>query len=195
MICEGCYGNFPVLYDQAAKRCSECWPAYASQRIATLTSAIVKHRSQKADDRCIEDDDELYAVLGDGIKCDRRVGDKEAMLANCGRFIERRCEGGGWLSYVELEAQLAATREALFMPGESRCPLCGFRLHKRILSASTGSIGIDNSIQLEPCPNDGQLLERVTWQQEAEENGRVAMDAMKELLLTRKRLDELEPAH
>ena len=44
-----------------------------------LRSAIVAHRSQKADDRCIEDDDRLYEALDDGIRCDRRVGDKEAM--------------------------------------------------------------------------------------------------------------------
>lgn len=75
-----------------------------------LRAAIIKHRSQKADDRCIEDDDELYAALGDGIKCDRRVGDKEAMLANCARFIERRCEGGGWPTYVALEAEASRLR-------------------------------------------------------------------------------------
>jgi hypothetical protein len=27
------------------------------------------------------------------------------MLANCARFIDRRCEGGGWPSYRELEAE------------------------------------------------------------------------------------------
>jgi hypothetical protein len=75
-----------------------------------LRAAIIKHRSQKADDRCIEDDDELYAALRDGVKCDRRVGDKEAMLANCARFIERRCEGGGWPTYAELEEQLRRAR-------------------------------------------------------------------------------------
>lgn len=71
-----------------------------------LRSAIVAHRSQKADDRCIEDDDRLYSVLGDGIKCDRRVGDKAAMLENCKRFIERRCESGNWKSYAELESEV-----------------------------------------------------------------------------------------
>lgn len=71
-----------------------------------LAEAIREHRRQKADDRCIEDDDRLYAALGDGIKCDRRVGSKEEMLANCKRFIERRCEGGGWPSYRELEERL-----------------------------------------------------------------------------------------
>ncbi len=70
-----------------------------------LRAAIVEHRAQKADDRCIEDDDRLYEALGDGIKCDRRVGSKADMLANCARFIGRRCEAGGWPSYQELERQ------------------------------------------------------------------------------------------
>lgn len=70
-----------------------------------LFAAIIEHHSQKADDRCVEDDDRLYAA---GLPpCDRRVGSKEEMLANCTRFIERRCEGGGWPSYRELEQRLA----------------------------------------------------------------------------------------
>lgn len=77
----------------------------AQDRIKELEEAIRTHRSQKADDRCIEDDDRLYAVLKDGIKCDRRVGDKAQMLANCALFIERRCQGGGWPTYKELENQ------------------------------------------------------------------------------------------
>lgn len=83
----------------------------AAERLAErLAEAIRAHRSQKADDRCVEDDDALYAALGDGVECDRRVGDKAVMLRNCERFIERRCEGGGWLSYRELEQQLDASR-------------------------------------------------------------------------------------
>lgn len=79
-------------------------------RVEELEAAIRTHREQKADDRCIEDDDRLYAALGDGVKCDRRVGDKAEMLRNCARFIERRCQGGEWPSYAELEARLAAVR-------------------------------------------------------------------------------------
>ena len=70
-----------------------------------LANAIREHRNQKADDRCIEDDDRLYEALGDGIKCDRKVGNKEEMLANCKRFIENRCDGGKWPSYAELERE------------------------------------------------------------------------------------------
>src|SRR5688572_13381619 len=90
-------------------------------RIAALESAIRNHRDQKADDRCIEDDDRLYEALGDGIKCDRRVGSKTEMLANCQRFINNRCETGGpWKSYAELEAELAALREFVRRAHERR---------------------------------------------------------------------------
>jgi hypothetical protein len=75
-------------------------------RVTELETAIRTHRARKADDRCIEDDDRLYESLGDGIKCDRNVGDKAAMLQNCARFIERRCEGGAWPSYHDLETAL-----------------------------------------------------------------------------------------
>ena len=78
--------------------------------ITRLRNAIYTHREQKASDRCIEDDDRLYEALGDGVKCDRRVGDKAAMLADCARFIQNRCEGGGWKSYVELEKELHEAR-------------------------------------------------------------------------------------
>ena len=82
-------------------------PVELHEELERLRAAIRKHRAQKADDRCVEDDDELYAALGDGILCDRRVGDKEAMLRNCARFIERRTTGGGWPTYAEIEARLA----------------------------------------------------------------------------------------
>lgn len=90
----------------------------AEAEVRKLRAAIEKHRGQKADDRCIEDDDELYAALGDGIKCDRRVGNKLDMLANCFHFIENRCEGGGWASYAELEqALIEAVSLILNRPG------------------------------------------------------------------------------
>lgn len=58
-------------YDENKSRRAVAW---ALRRIDQLESAIRTHRSQKADDRCIEDDDRLYEALGDGIKCDRRIG-------------------------------------------------------------------------------------------------------------------------
>lgn len=96
--------------DGQMRQCLQC-------RVVELENAIRSHRSQRADDRCIEDDDRLYAVLRDGIKCDRRVGSKEEMLANCKRFIERRCEGGGWPTYAELEAKIQEQEKLIAVQG------------------------------------------------------------------------------
>lgn len=93
--------------------------ADAKESEKKLRDAITEHHAQKADDRCIEDDDKLYAAAGLP-PCDRRVGDKTAMLENCKRFIERRCESGGWASYAELEKQLAAAKEELKTLKEER---------------------------------------------------------------------------
>lgn len=74
-----------------------------SEAIKKLRKAIQNHRDQKADDRCWEDDLALYSVLEDDVVPDNHVGDTAAMLRNCERFIEQRCQGGGdWKSYAEL---------------------------------------------------------------------------------------------
>ncbi len=86
---------------------------YAIERAMTLENAIKTHRSQLADDRCIEDDDRLYEALGDGIKCDRRVGNPKEMLRNCKRFIRNRCESGGWPTYQELLEENKKLKELL----------------------------------------------------------------------------------
>jgi hypothetical protein len=78
-----------------------------------LRAAIEIHRDQKADDRCHLDDQALYAALGDGDLGANRVGDPEAMLANCRRFIERRCAGGGWPTYADLKAALLRARAVM----------------------------------------------------------------------------------
>lgn len=70
-----------------------------------LLKAIKEHHDQKADDRCWMDDDKLYTVAALPT-VDRRVGDKFEMAKNCLRFIERRCEGGVWPSYTELETRI-----------------------------------------------------------------------------------------
>lgn len=90
--------------DELERQCEK-----QAKELKLLRAAIVEHHSQKADDRCIEDDDRLYAAAGLP-PCDRRVGDKAAMLRNCERFIDNRCQPGGWPTYAELEAELASTR-------------------------------------------------------------------------------------
>lgn len=80
--------------------------------VRRLLAAVARHHAQRADDRCIEDDAALYAAAGLGPH-DPRVGDKFEMLKNCARFIDRRCRGGGWPSYAELEAERDRFKEAI----------------------------------------------------------------------------------
>ncbi len=90
----------------AALRRESCEALGQHQVCDHLLDAVKEHHDQKADDRCWLDDAKLYVSFGlDAV--DNRVGDKAAMLENCKRFIDRRCEGGHWPSYVELETQLA----------------------------------------------------------------------------------------
>lgn len=104
---------FPEIYECRSEmpHGEEFWQSDRCRRLE-LENAIRTHRSQKSDDRCIEDDDRLYEALGDGIKCDRRVGDQSAMLENCKRFIANRTEGGGWPTYTSLELHRDKLREA-----------------------------------------------------------------------------------
>lgn len=46
------------------------------------------------------------------------------MLANCARYIDRRCEGGHWPSYFDLEAEDARLR------AEPDRPRAGSRRHR-----------------------------------------------------------------
>ena len=67
-------------FDQYLKICQnflEQPGADWEERFNKLFLAVNEHHDQKADDRCIEDDDKLYAAAGLP-PCDRRVGDKAA---------------------------------------------------------------------------------------------------------------------
>jgi hypothetical protein len=47
----------------------------------------------------------------------------------------------------------------------------------------------------ELCPNDGEQLKRVTWQQDAEQANKIALDLLKQNRHLQEKLDELEPSH
>ncbi len=70
----------------------------------SLLAVIQEVHGQRADDLCWMDIDRIFAAAGLSVP-DRSVGDKEAMKANCHRFIDRMCAGGKWKSYVDLEAE------------------------------------------------------------------------------------------
>jgi rubrerythrin len=49
------------------------------------------------------------------------------------------------------------------VPGEFRCPQCGFVLTQSILYAANGAVARDTADRLEPCPNDGTILRPVLY--------------------------------
>jgi hypothetical protein len=69
--------------------------------------------------------------------------------------------------------------DLVYVPGDWVCPECNYRLHQRILRASDGAVGVSDK-EGETCPNDGYVLNRLTWRQDAEDANRVALDLMKE---------------
>lgn len=80
-----------------------------TRRHLALLDAVGEHHAQRADDRCHLDDAALYRAAGLPA-ADIRVGDREEMLKNCARFIDRRCAGGHWPTYAELEVELCKLR-------------------------------------------------------------------------------------
>lgn len=87
---------------------------------ARLMAAITDVHGQRGDDLCWMDTDRIFAAAGLPVP-DRRVGDKNAMLANCARYVETMCAGGGWRSYAELEADNERLRAALRRVVERGC--------------------------------------------------------------------------
>lgn len=68
---------------------------------------------------------------------------------------------------IDLQLQLAEAKAAIYVPGCWRCAKCGFELTKSLLGARTGNIAPDMAQHVEPCPNDGEPMERVTWKGDA----------------------------
>lgn len=68
---------------------------------------------------------------------------------------------------TDLQIQLAEAKAAIYVPGGWRCAKCGFELTKSLLGFHSGNIAPDLSQQVEPCPNDGEPMERATWKGDA----------------------------
>jgi hypothetical protein len=65
---------------------------------------------------------------------------------------------------------IADAREAQLVPGLWHCAKCGFELMRQSFNANTGQVGVSvaNATEPELCPNDANLLERVTWKEHFE---------------------------
>lgn len=86
-------------------------PRLVAEDLLAVRRVVADMWRQRADDRCVLDQDALYAACGLPPP-DRRVGDQLAMIENCVRFVRTACAGGGpWKTYAELEAENAGLRK------------------------------------------------------------------------------------
>lgn len=73
----------------------------------------------------------------------------------------------------------------VYVPGRLRCPKCKFDLTKATLFVQSGQIGASKKEvyqESEPCPNDGTLMDRVTWREEADSNREYATRLIDEII-------------
>lgn len=86
---------------------------------------------------------------------------------DCGEFFwfgwYPRFEDGG---RQEVELRIAPGRapmEAPWVPGQWECEACGFSLSVNTMDVKTMAVAADRRSEPEKCPNDGELMRRVTW--------------------------------
>jgi hypothetical protein len=85
-----------------------------TRRIAALEAGIRAHRDQKGHDRCVLDDDALYALLPEGDnKADRSLPPREEFLEGCAKFYDLRKKGVSTehCSLVQVLEDLETSRE------------------------------------------------------------------------------------
>lgn len=80
--------------------------------------------------------------------------------------------------------------EAIYVPHQWKCAMCGFVVSKMLLRASDGAVGIDRREIQDVCPNDGTSLTRVTWEESALESGERAIAEMKRAEAAEQERDE-----
>lgn len=68
------------------------------------------------------------------------------------------------------QAEIESLRKLVYVPGQWRCPKCGFVLIQSNLNANDGSVTARDDPG-ERCPNDGTPLWRSSWRQDAMELG------------------------
>lgn len=106
-----------------------------------------------------------------------------------GVVLCEKCKGGGslhpflWPAHApDCEiGMLAWLLERRFVPGEWRCPSCGFVLHKRVIRVADMSVSVNDRDEAELCPNDGATMKRVTWEQNSKDADAAGLALAKEL--------------
>lgn len=69
------------------------------------------------------------------------------------------------------EATILRLEPLVHVPGQWRCAKCKFVVHKMVLCASTGAVGLKPDTATEPCPNGCGPLWPCTWKEDAFECG------------------------
>lgn len=80
--------------------------------------------------------------------------------------------------------------DRIYVPGQFTCPKCDFALTQSVLSASTGTVHVDDRPG-EKCPNCNVPLWRVSWKDEAHSLGRAFEDKFDECERLKKALMEI----
>ena len=86
------------------------------EEVERLRAAIRKHRDYRGDDRCYQDDAELYAVLPEGDT--RPTSDTAVTIENCAKYIIYRQQGREYVSpqreIERLRARVKALEDQLY---------------------------------------------------------------------------------
>lgn len=76
-----------------------------------------------------------------------------------------------------LKTELAQAREErdrlnhrVYMLGTWKCDKCNFEQNTRIINPAMGTIGVPTLEEIQVCPNDGETMRRVTWEECAASN-------------------------
>lgn len=64
-----------------------------SKLVSVLRAAIENHRSKTKHEMCWENDEELWAVLDDGVKIDHTPPPKDEFLRRCAEYCSSRMKG------------------------------------------------------------------------------------------------------
>lgn len=78
---------------------------------------------------------------------------------------------GVWVDHhAEVERERNELRGKVFMLGTWKCDKCGFEQNNRVLNPATGECGVLRIEEVQVCPNDGQAMRRVTWEECSQSN-------------------------
>jgi hypothetical protein len=70
---------------------------------------------------------------------------------------------------METENSVPDLYELAFMPGQFRCPKCGFQWSIQTINVAQGKIGTtEENRQAPDCPNDGTRMLHVTYREQLE---------------------------